>query len=268
MKMYREWFFLFLFSICFIGLPAPMFAQSADDILQQHVPETDTKAATTDPVATSGNAPKTEASSSEDERFNNLFDSIFERLLKIFERLTGIVDTLSKNLKKSTTTASKPATKPAAKPAAKPADKPSSNADSVSQKINDIALTFPKIYNGYKKFPYAAGTEGGNLGCANVVSAVLKKAGVPVWSLSVSGVKSQLLALKAPNNWKLVSPPPYQPGYVVCWSAPSGSIHGHIGVVVKNGNTYSAMNNSSGSRKPILSTPVNHRKIACVLRRA
>ena len=140
--------------------------------------------------------------------------------------------------------------------------------NSVSQKINNIALTFPKIYNGYKKFPYAAGTEGGNLGCGNVVSAVLKKAGVKVWSLSVDGVKSQLLSLKAPNNWKVVHPPPYQPGDVVIWSPPKGNRNGHIGIVVKNGNTFSAMNNSSSKRKPVLSTPVNHRKIASVLRKA
>ncbi len=146
-------------------------------------------------------------------------------------------------------------------------DPGSGDATGVAAKVAQVAASFPSRYNGYQKFPYAAGTEGGNLGCANVVSAALKEAGVPVWSLNVTGVKNGLLGLKAPNNWKIVHPPPYQPGDVVCWSAPSGSIHGHIGIVCKNGNSLMAMNNSSGKRKPVFSS-IEHRAIACVVRKA
>lgn len=132
-----------------------------------------------------------------------------------------------------------------------------------AEKVAAVAKTFPSRYNGYQKFPYAAGTEGGNLGCANVVSAALKEAGVNVWSLNVTGVKNALLG----KGWKLVSAPPWKEGDVVCWSAPSGSIHGHIGIAVKNGNSMSAMNNSSSQRKPIFSTPVNYRAVSCTVRK-
>lgn len=148
---------------------------------------------------------------------------------------------------------------------------PDTNAGPVSgvaQKVAQVAAGFISKYNGYQKFPYAAGTEGGNLGCANVVSQALKDAGVNAWSLNCDGVKNALLGLRAPQNWKTASAPPYQPGDVVVWKAPAGGRHKHIGIVVKNGNSFSAMNNSSSARKPILSTPVNYRAVECVIRKA
>jgi cell wall-associated NlpC family hydrolase len=138
-----------------------------------------------------------------------------------------------------------------------------SGVSGVAAKVAQIAATFPGRYNGYQKFPYDRLTQGGNLGCAQVVSHVLREAGVNAYSLGCYDLRTKLLG----QGWKRVSPPPYKPGDVVIWSPPAGGRHPHIGVVVQNGNSMKAMNNSSGSRKPILSD-IEYRRVETVLRAA
>ncbi|HQG30144.1 MAG TPA: hypothetical protein PLY73_16440, partial [Candidatus Ozemobacteraceae bacterium] len=70
-----------------------------------------------------------------------------------------------------------------------------------------------------------------------------------------------------PNNWRIVRPPPYEPGDVVVWGVPPGGRHKHIGIVTRNGNSLMAMNNSSSRRHPVLSG-IEYRSVECVIRKA
>jgi len=103
-------------------------------------------------------------------------------------------------------------------------------------------------YNLPDPFPYAPGTENGNLGCADVVSHALEDAGAidkSEHNLSVDGLADTLRG----KGWKDVGQP-YQNGDVIVWS-PTASGHKHIGIIViENGDVY-AINNSSSQKKPI-----------------
>lgn len=105
-----------------------------------------------------------------------------------------------------------------------------------------------------RRFDYAAGTQGGRLGCAQVVSTILKAAGaMKDVMLGVLAVISDLRG----RGWKEVKPPPYQDGDVVTWATYDRSGDGridpdtHIGIISKEGNTVYAINNSSSQRKPV-----------------
>jgi hypothetical protein len=138
----------------------------------------------------------------------------------------------------------------------------SSKLSGLAIKVAQVAASFPKKYARSGSFKYAAGTQNGNLGCANVVSKALQAAGVKIkGSLAVDGVKSQLKAA----GWKVFSPPPYKAGDVIIWKAKPK--HKHIGIIARNGNSLMAMNNSSSQKKPIWSSPT-HRAVECVLRKA
>ena len=132
----------------------------------------------------------------------------------------------------------------------------------LAQKIAQIAATFPSRYSSGGSFPYAPETRGGELGCAQVVSHVLREAGVSAYSLGCYDLRSQLQG----QGWTRVSPPP-QPGDVIVWSPLRRGGHPHIGVAVRNGNSIMAMNNSSGLRKPVLSG-WNSRGVETILRKA
>lgn len=133
---------------------------------------------------------------------------------------------------------------------------------STAQKVAQIAATFPSRYSSRQSFPYASGTESGNLGCANVVSAVLKEAGVSAWSLGCYDLRTKLQG----QGWTRVSPPP-KAGDVIIWSPLRAGGHPHIGVAIQSGNSIMAMNNSSGQRRPILSG-WNYRGVETILRKA
>ncbi|MBP7635546.1 CHAP domain-containing protein [Candidatus Ozemobacteraceae bacterium] len=140
--------------------------------------------------------------------------------------------------------------------------------NAVAQKVSDSAAGYASRYTTAGSFRYSPGTENGNLGCADVVSQCLRDAGVGIGRiLNVDGVKNALTSLRAPNNWRIAQPPPYQPGDVVVWKAPPGGRHKHIGIVTRNGNSMMAMNNSSSRRHPVLSG-IEYRAVECVVRKA
>ena len=125
-----------------------------------------------------------------------------------------------------------------------PADGAGAGGSAVGQRVQAAAYQLPD------PFPYADGTENGNLGCADVVCTALETAGVISRSehnLSVDGTSSLLEG----KGWTNVDPPPYQPGDVIVWGPTSGGTHKHIGIlVVENGQVY-AINNSSSQKKPV-----------------
>lgn len=118
-----------------------------------------------------------------------------------------------------------------------------------------------------KPFPYDPATNGGRLGCAQVVSTALKAAGV--MKQVMLGVLAVMDDLKK-KGWRLVQAPPWKDGDVVTWKTYDSSGDGvkdedtHIGIVVKENGTDYAMNNSSSNRRPekhVLSSyyaPVSH----------
>lgn len=138
------------------------------------------------------------------------------------------------------------------------------NAGPVQQRIVAKAREYLTRYGSRGSFPYAPGTENGNLGCANVVTKCLKDAGVINWiNLGVYPTADRLKR----EGWKKVRPPPFQAGDVVIWGPPPGGRHGHIGIAMSNGNNVQVMNNSSSQRKPILSSAMN-RAVDYVMRKA
>jgi hypothetical protein len=119
--------------------------------------------------------------------------------------------------------------------------------------IDRVVTEALKLAN-VKKFPYAAETKGGKLGCAQVVSTALKAAGVMrSTTLVVSGVKRGVKSA----GWKEVKPPPKN-GDVICWSTYDSTGDGkkdpdtHVGIVIERNGTLYAMNNSSSKRRPVL----------------
>jgi len=108
---------------------------------------------------------------------------------------------------------------------------------------------------GMRNFPYDPLTQGGSLGCAQVVSTALKNAGVlSRISLGVTVVMSDLKA----RGWTYAQVPPYCAGDVVTWKTYDSSGDGvkdedtHIGIAVENGNNVQVMNNSSSQKMPRL----------------
>ncbi|NLI77688.1 MAG: hypothetical protein GX442_14795 [Candidatus Riflebacteria bacterium] len=130
----------------------------------------------------------------------------------------------------------------------------------IGEQIGQVAASFPTKYKRKGSFPYAKGTQNGNLGCANVVSAALRAAGIRIpIILGVDGVKSKLQQM----GWKARRPPPFKPGDVIVW-ARRGK-HKHIGIIARKGNALMAMNNSSSGRRPDWSSPT-YRAVECVMR--
>lgn len=130
----------------------------------------------------------------------------------------------------------------------------------IGEQIAKVAAGFPTKYKRKGSFPYAKGTQNGNLGCANVVSAALRAAGIRIpIILGVDGVKSKLQQM----GWKARRPPPFKPGDMIVW-ARRGK-HKHIGVIARKGNALMAMNNSSSGRRPDWSSPT-YRAVECVMR--
>lgn len=110
----------------------------------------------------------------------------------------------------------------------------------LGEKIVEAANNLPE------PFPYAPETEGGVLGCANVVSYALRSAGViPDILLSVDSVTD---ALKR-KGWLPVDPP-YRCGDVISWMPWEGSNgHKHIGIIeIEDPNVVMVWNNSSSKR--------------------
>lgn len=122
---------------------------------------------------------------------------------------------------------------------------------------------------GSKKFR-GADVDYGNKACAKVVSTALKNAGAT--NKVVLNVRSLVSDLKA-RSWKEVSVPPFQDGDVITWKTYDYTGDGvkdpdtHVGIMVKQGNNYMAMNNSSRLRTPRYSDPYDVGPITRVLRK-
>jgi hypothetical protein len=107
-----------------------------------------------------------------------------------------------------------------------------------------------------------ADVDGGNLACAQVVSTALVNAGaLNRVSVNCDTVVSDLER----QGWERVSVPPYQEGDVVTWTTSRGPGR-HIGIIVRDGNSYSAISNSSSRRTP-RKHAINYMPITQVLRK-
>ena len=136
------------------------------------------------------------------------------------------------------------------------------SGDSVQGKVVNAAKQIHDKYQGYKAFPYDPLTQGGNLGCAQVATTVLKAAGVlSSTCLNCTGTIKMLEAV----GWSSVTWPPYQAGDVVFWETyqPGPS---HVGIVMNSGNSAQAMNNSSSKRMPQYSN-IESMKICKIMRK-
>ncbi|HNW36964.1 MAG TPA: hypothetical protein PKM25_18640, partial [Candidatus Ozemobacteraceae bacterium] len=110
----------------------------------------------------------------------------------------------------------------------------------------------------------------GNLACAQVVTTALKNAGaIDRVSLNCRESVNMLHA----KGWKDVSAPPYREGDVILWKTYDYTGDGvkdpdtHIGIIVKEGNSYMAMNNSSRLRTPRITEPSAIGPVSRVLRK-
>jgi len=116
-----------------------------------------------------------------------------------------------------------------------------------------------------------ADVDYGNLACAKVVTTALKNAGA-LDSVSLN-CRSTVDMLHA-KGWKDVSAPPYKEGDVILWKTYDYTGDGvkdpdtHIGIIVKEGNSYMAMNNSSRLRTPRLSEPSSIGPVTRVMRKS
>ncbi len=133
---------------------------------------------------------------------------------------------------------------------------------------NKVAAEAAKLAN--KPFKYAAGTDGGRKGCAQVVTTALKAAGAV--SRVVLGVLDAISDLKA-RGWKEVQVPPFAKGDVITWKTYDRSGDGvkdadtHIGIIVTSGNSAQAMSNSSSLLMPRYNS-ATYQPISRVLRKA
>jgi hypothetical protein len=99
-------------------------------------------------------------------------------------------------------------------------------------------------------FPYKPATNGGRLGCADVVTTALINAGVIARNEHQLAVQGTMNLLER-KGWPAVNPPPYASGDVIIWDRPAGGRHMHIGIIaVENGVPY-AIHNSSGQRRVV-----------------
>lgn len=110
----------------------------------------------------------------------------------------------------------------------------------------------------------------GNLACAQVATTALKNAGA--LDKVHLNCRSTVSDLKS-KGWKEVKVPPFAEGDVITWKTYDYTGDGikdndtHIGIMVKEGNTYKAMNNSSSLKTPRLSDPYAIGPISRVLRK-
>ncbi len=135
-------------------------------------------------------------------------------------------------------------------------------SSSIGAAVSAEAKKLVSKYPGYQSFPYDPLTDGGNLGCAQVVTTALKAAGV--LSKIQLNCDNTVADLKA-AGWQKVNVPPYADGDVLTWTTSRGPGR-HIGIIVKNGNSFQAMSNSSSRRCPRFHD-INYMPITQVLRK-
>lgn len=105
-----------------------------------------------------------------------------------------------------------------------------------------------------KPFPYAPGTEDGELGCADVVSMALINAGVIEPAELQLAVSALIEELRTKHGWKTVTEP-WQDGDVIEWGPRPGQTHGHVGILIVDGDVVTCVNNSS-SQKAVIQMPL------------
>ena len=121
------------------------------------------------------------------------------------------------------------------------------SGDSVQGKVVSAAQQLVEKYSTSGSFPYDPATNGGNLGCAQVVTTALKAAGVINQTcLNCHGTIDLLNAA----GWTSVTAPPYQAGDVIFWATYKPNTESHVGIIMTSGNTAQAMSNSSSQHKP------------------
>lgn len=141
--------------------------------------------------------------------------------------------------------------------------KKSTSGGTLQKKIVQAAKDIVKKYSKKGSFPYASGTKGGRLGCAQVATTVLKKAGV--LKKTSLGCKQTLSMLKQ-AGWKKTKVPPYKAGDVIFWTTYKAGAS-HVGIIMESGNNVQAMSNSSSQRRPRYHK-ANYAKIYCVMRKS
>lgn len=118
---------------------------------------------------------------------------------------------------------------------------PNPPAGDLPARIRAAALNLPDPY------PYQPETEGGELGCADVVSHALIEAGViPERELAVAGLSKRLKG----SGWRAANEP-YRDGDVIVWGPRPGGTHGHVGVIIHEGGVVMTVQNSSSRRRVV-----------------
>jgi uncharacterized protein YgiM (DUF1202 family) len=122
---------------------------------------------------------------------------------------------------------------------------------------------------GSKRFR-GAEVDYGNKACAQVVSTALVNAGaMPAVTLNVRSLVSTLHK----QGWKEVTAPPWQEGDVITWKTYDYTGDGvkdpdtHVGIMIKEGNSFKAMNNSSRLRTPRTTDPYSVGPVTRVMRK-
>lgn len=277
----RSLAFLVLCLVFSAGISARAFDESdgfvPDTGTEQTTQQTSTVTTTTANETAAQPAAAAPSSQSAATGFDEGFDKILQAISDFFTTLADLFKSFFDAIGGQTSRA--PAREPAGQTttgggstrttaAVEPSPSSTSAPGSLALKVSDTAASYASRYTTAGSFRYSPGTEDGNLGCADVVSQCLRDAGVGIGRiLNVDGVKNALTSLRAPNNWRIAQPPPYQPGDVVVWKVPPGGRHKHIGIVTRNGNSMMAMNNSSSKRHPVLSG-IEYRAVECVVRKA
>ena len=164
---------------------------------------------------------------------------------------------------------------PASTPASTPASNQNKNADTGSAvaanngSLQQNIVSQARALVGSTAFR-TADVDYGNKACAKVATTALKNAGA-LDSVYLN-CRTTVAKLKE-KGWVEVTPPPYQEGDVITWKTYDYTGDGvkdedtHIGIIVKEGNTYKAMNNSSSLKTPRISD-INIAPISRVLRKA
>lgn len=184
-----------------------------------------------------------------------LGNAIAQAARKIKTSTKKTTTTKTNNGQKTTTTSFAAATTP----------RSSTESGSLQSKIVSAAKNLVSKYSKRGSFPYAAATNKGKLGCAQVATTALKNAGaLKTTNLSCVGTKE--LLEKA--GWKKAKVPPYQAGDVIFWQGTQKKKGPtHVGIIMENGNNVQAMSNSSSQRRPRLHN-ANYAKLYCVMRKA
>ncbi len=140
---------------------------------------------------------------------------------------------------------------------------------STASKVVAAARNLVTKYQTPRSFPYHPLTQGGSLGCAQVVTTALMAAGVKTGiQLAVLNTIPQLKKL----GWQEVRVPPYRAGDVITWKTYDRTGDGvmdndtHIGIIMTSGNTAQAMSNSSSIKRPSLHS-ANYSPVCRVLRK-